>query len=94
MVDLTQNPIAPAAQKPRLSNSSSSSSVATLELAVPSPASSQPVVLRRKARRTMGLHLKSTDPAQCLDSIDDMYDIYHQQEVYRRFVPLSLTEHI
>jgi hypothetical protein len=34
-----------------------------------------------KIRRTFPLRKRGADPAQCLDMLDDMYEIYYTQEV-------------
>jgi hypothetical protein len=57
------------------SNSSSSS--------VPSDSFPLSTVKRRKIVRSLPLHLKTHDPAQCMDIIDEMYDQYFQLQVRR-----------
>ena len=38
-----------------------------------------------KIRRTFPLRKRGADPAQCLDMLDDMYEIYYTQEVRLTF---------
>lgn len=40
-------------------------------------------LLKKKTSRTLPLRLKVSDPSQCLDIIDDMYEIYLKQQVFK-----------
>jgi hypothetical protein len=71
-VDLTENPIS---KLPTRRNSSFGSS-----LSLESFEAKQP---ENKINRTFKMHLKGQDPAMCLDTIPDMYEIYYQQEVFK-----------
>lgn len=51
-------------------------------------------VSNKRVTRKFCLHLKGQDPAQCMDTIDEMYDIYMEQQVGRTSRILSFTVQI
>lgn len=72
-IDLTGNPLA----DPTESSSSSGSLNNSVDLDVSIGDEFNP----NKIRRSMPLRTKSCDPAQCTDILDNMYEIYYDQEV-------------
>ncbi len=62
----------------QLAESSSSASLnSSIDLDVSIDDSFNP----NKIRRSMPLKMKSNDPAQCMDILDSMYEIYYDHEV-------------
>lgn len=74
-IDLTGNPLTD--QQTESSSSSSASLNNSIELELSVDDSLNP----NKIRRSIPLKMKSSDPAQCMDMLDSMYEIYYDQEV-------------
>lgn len=80
--DLTGNPLA--------DNVETSSSSGSLDSSIDLDTSTIDELNPNKIRRSMPLKTKSCDPAQCTDILDNMYEIYYDQEVSMHpFSPVS-----
>ena len=71
-IDLIENPI------DKSFSSSFSAELSTNDITVD-------LVNPNKIRRSSNLRLKSHDPLQCYDVLDDMYNVYYDQEVMLTF---------
>ena len=76
VIDLTGNPIAEPAE-----SSSSSSASGSLDTSIDLDLSVSEDLNPNKIRRSLPMKMKSYDPAQCTDILDNMYEIYYNQEV-------------
>lgn len=94
VIDLTGNPIAEPFE-----SSSSSSASGSLDTSIDLDLSVSEDLNPNKIRRSLPMKMKSYDPAQCTDILDNMYEIYYDQEVRNQYItawinPQHIIKHI
>ena len=81
VVVLTQNPITSSSKKEISVSDSESKSVESSDFSVKSNNIKSHRFNNRLLKRSLPIPMRSIDPIQCTDILDDMYDVYFNVEV-------------